>query len=715
MKRENRRVAAMSWGAGDDIVGTSKATRAPHAGNIEINSPFRYLVCTFVKIEKISQLPDSSPMLLLGDQPSAPQTYIIAQNPAVLAQLMRENENRPINPSAYTTPATVFNTIACDIDATKTEQQPDIAAASASDASAMPLKTVILPASELLKLNPIIDDNDDNDSSNNQIHQLKEHSGLFYSGSHSNSSSAIITNLKTISSSLSPSSSTYADEHLASRKIPSFIERYTEQTTQLTQNLNSQQQPIHQVPCEIINPLMQQVHSIDPTYQKTVAPANIAAPLQQQLQHLIYSSGFSVHPNEQSTHLGNNSIIYASSGATFFNQNACQNVPYSPGLPPPSDATQKSRSLERNAPANMTYATRISSLDRIQNAAAQLKQTRSNSLTRQLSAGGEMPIVPAGMNPVGGYLKNARSASLERRICANYGGRTNSLERNNQQIIQPNMNMNTTTDRGGSLERNQSVGGTYNMMKGRGYRGGSLERNQQGLPMVNRSASLERNVQYQMYHDQFKLTPSPAEQQEPFQEEIYDFGGANVKSCASIALSKSISKGLIPPGTTLPAFQANCAVRPISPNPNYPAMNLKTSPCPGLPPAPNMHANMHINPLYGKTLVTSSSSPTPSSQPTIQQTNYPLNSIYTPMYPLWSINTTAQMINAHKIGQSTPQMIKVSIPLNVNNPSQNAMLQNSNNLMVSAPGNDEPVGLNAADPIVDDDGFVAQVSSRICF
>lgn len=42
------------------------------------------------------------------------------------------------------------------------------------------------------------------------------------------------------------------------------------------------------------------------------------------------------------------------------------------------------------------------------------------------------------------------------------------------------------------------------------------------------------------------------EQTEPIQEAIYDFGGANVKSCASIALSKSISKGLIPPGTKLP-------------------------------------------------------------------------------------------------------------------------------------------------------------------
>lgn len=39
---------------------------------------------------------------------------------------------------------------------------------------------------------------------------------------------------------------------------------------------------------------------------------------------------------------------------------------------------------------------------------------------------------------------------------------------------------------------------------------------------------------------------------EPIQEAIYDFGGANVKSCASIALNKSISKGLIPAGTKLP-------------------------------------------------------------------------------------------------------------------------------------------------------------------
>ncbi|XP_037806988.1 focal adhesion kinase 1 isoform X2 [Lucilia sericata] len=44
---------------------------------------------------------------LTNDKTTAlsPQTYIIAQNPEVLARLLKENENRCINPAAYTTPA----------------------------------------------------------------------------------------------------------------------------------------------------------------------------------------------------------------------------------------------------------------------------------------------------------------------------------------------------------------------------------------------------------------------------------------------------------------------------------------------------------------------------------------------------------------------------------------------------------------------------------
>lgn len=53
---------------------------------------------------------------------AAPQvsTYIVAQNPEVLVQLLRENERRGLNPSVYTTPANAFNTLAVDFDAEAT-------------------------------------------------------------------------------------------------------------------------------------------------------------------------------------------------------------------------------------------------------------------------------------------------------------------------------------------------------------------------------------------------------------------------------------------------------------------------------------------------------------------------------------------------------------------------------------------------------------------
>lgn len=41
-------------------------------------------------------------------------TYIVAQNAEVLAHLLKENEQRGVNPSVYTTPATGFNTVTVD-------------------------------------------------------------------------------------------------------------------------------------------------------------------------------------------------------------------------------------------------------------------------------------------------------------------------------------------------------------------------------------------------------------------------------------------------------------------------------------------------------------------------------------------------------------------------------------------------------------------------
>ncbi|RVE45687.1 hypothetical protein evm_009657 [Chilo suppressalis] len=77
MRRENRRVAAASWGdepppkpsrPPTNLTGATECNAAPSSGG-------------------------------------ATQTYIVAQNPLVLAHLLRENQTRALEPRAYTTPA----------------------------------------------------------------------------------------------------------------------------------------------------------------------------------------------------------------------------------------------------------------------------------------------------------------------------------------------------------------------------------------------------------------------------------------------------------------------------------------------------------------------------------------------------------------------------------------------------------------------------------
>ncbi|XP_063217429.1 focal adhesion kinase 1 isoform X7 [Bacillus rossius redtenbacheri] len=86
MRRENRRVQAMSW----DSTSLASIAGSPENGGVA----------------------------------PAPTTYIVAQNPEVLVQLLRENESRGISPSMYTTPATGFNTLA---DGARPEDgEPDI-------------------------------------------------------------------------------------------------------------------------------------------------------------------------------------------------------------------------------------------------------------------------------------------------------------------------------------------------------------------------------------------------------------------------------------------------------------------------------------------------------------------------------------------------------------------------------------------------------------
>lgn len=333
----------MSWNAGDDAP-PPKPLRVP-------------------------QQADSSSMLSLGETPIAPpQTYIIAQNAAVLAQLMRENENRPLNASAYSAPATVFNTLGVHVDVSKNEPLPN-------DIPILPLKTVMLPASELLKLNPMMDDN---------LHLNKS-----YATNTINADESTMTFIPQIQS---------QSDH-ARCQIP----------------------PNYPIPCEIINTKTQQVHTIDSVHRQT--------------------------------------------------SKLSQSKPYSTNQPPLSgDSGQKSRSLERNA-------SRISSLDRAQNS-AQFKQLRSNSLTRQLSSGTEI----SASNYSGcSFIINSRSGSLERGAgirTMNCGFRSNSSECGSQNFPQ-----NTQDE---SLERNQTVGYSHNMMNMRNFQRGCSERNHQGIHVIIR-------------------------------------------------------------------------------------------------------------------------------------------------------------------------------------------------------------------------------------
>ncbi|KAK0089497.1 hypothetical protein PV325_007060 [Microctonus aethiopoides] len=94
MRRENRRVQAMSWGATTaaaataDDVAPPKPSRQPQMGGF---GP-----------DQVHQSTAAAPV----------STYIVAQSPEVLAQLLKDNQTRGVCPSVYTTPASAFNTLA---------------------------------------------------------------------------------------------------------------------------------------------------------------------------------------------------------------------------------------------------------------------------------------------------------------------------------------------------------------------------------------------------------------------------------------------------------------------------------------------------------------------------------------------------------------------------------------------------------------------------
>ncbi|CAH0717842.1 unnamed protein product, partial [Brenthis ino] len=113
MRRENRRVAAASWGDDPPPKPERPATNLTGA-----------------------------------TEGGGPQTYIVAQNPQVLAQLLRDNPRA--DPHAYTTPASVFNTLAVDFDPAPRADPPPVPADP-------PLHTRPIPVTQLHRLDPLVE------------------------------------------------------------------------------------------------------------------------------------------------------------------------------------------------------------------------------------------------------------------------------------------------------------------------------------------------------------------------------------------------------------------------------------------------------------------------------------------------------------------------------------------------------------------------------
>ena len=426
MRRENRRIAAMSWGGGESDEPPPKPSRTPMTDSSS-------------KLFQMSSMDGEKP----EGESAAGMTYIVAQNPAILAQLMRENEKRGLNPAAYTTPASVFNVLAVEFDQT-TENKP---------VDDIPLKTSKIPAMEL-------------------------------------------------------------------------------------------------------NPLKQDKLDI---FEKC-------------------------HPSQLPPNSHFTGAECSESEASYL---PMQSPSTTSGLPPQAPDS-KCKSLERNTNQNaVSTFSRISSLERRQQQMpdySMKSNARSQSLIRQYSAG-----IQAGMQAA--EIAAMRSGSLERNqqqqqqlpvgFKTSYSNSLEKFQNPNPQNPAPPPYVRPV--KGGSLERSQAIIMNDLMRKyydqkaatdaSKPRSGGSLERNVQYQQyLMAQKQQLQQQLQAQQQHAQAQQqAQAQAQQQQQRQEElieenIYDFGGVHVKSCATIALKKSIERGMVPPNMMMrsPGYDSNPSSGPSS-------------------------------------------------------------------------------------------------------------------------------------------------------
>nr|XP_045609141.1 uncharacterized protein LOC123764946 isoform X1 [Procambarus clarkii] len=133
MRRENRRVQGMSWGSDEP---------PPKPARVPIMVGGRGHTSTPPPPSGVG-----SPPLYAPSQVSSggPTTYIVAQTPEVLSQLLRDDHNRAANtPGSYISPASVLNTL--PVDFVSTPRSPPAVAATQSNPHS-PFSTLSHPQS----------------------------------------------------------------------------------------------------------------------------------------------------------------------------------------------------------------------------------------------------------------------------------------------------------------------------------------------------------------------------------------------------------------------------------------------------------------------------------------------------------------------------------------------------------------------------------------
>lgn len=443
---------------------------------------------------------------------ATPQTYIVAQNPLVLAHLLRENQSRPIDPQAYTTPASVFNTLAVNFAGKILEDDPKyVENILLNPDPNISLQTCPIQMNELKKLDPLIPTSDVNAPSTSPHPQSEE---------QTSSDVASVQTVDPNHSISSTSSGTLSRDTMAfsaeKDEILKVIIGHKEDPGNMSQNLTPQIQMTASLSScsdfSIGN--FSQISSL-PTDSRR-SSVNLDQSVASNNSVGVYSAvkqNVNVGPIVQSCALSDGGLTTdsadRSSTSDSPSQNSSQSVnPVSPRNMTNMDSySNRVRSLERNTHMHHSFALAQN------NPPTEPYSKRIGSLERNSK------IIPGCYDSLGRKLSYG---NVQKSVSTSHTG---SLQKQYSVPVQSSMfqsPVNQIPIHVSQREMQTSIGNIPGPMK---------TNLNQYVGQSNLNASLAASVAHVQKNRQ--------QAEPPLIEEIYDFGGENVKSCAFIAANKA--------------------------------------------------------------------------------------------------------------------------------------------------------------------------------